>query len=67
MVNIDQGNYFGLNTVGSDIWEILNEFKSIDQIVELLMESYEIDRETCMSEVKSFIDRLTENDLVETS
>lgn len=64
MVNIEQGNYFGLNSVGSDIWELLAEPASIDELCVSLLEEYEIDRASCEEEVQTFINQLLKQKLI---
>lgn len=64
MVNITQGNYFGLNSVGSDIWELLNQPRSIDEICGLLIEEYSIDMETCKNHVTGFLEELIKQGLI---
>ena len=64
MVNIDLGNYFSLNPVGSDIWEILQEETSSDELISKLMEMYEIDEATCSKEVNSFLSELLAKKLI---
>ncbi len=64
MVNITQGNYFGLNSVGSDIWELLQEPCSVEELCEKLMNDYDIDKESCLRDINSFIKELMKNDIV---
>lgn len=64
MVNIDLGNYFSLNPVGSDIWEILQDETSSDELISKLMEMYEIDEATCSKEVNSFLSELLAKKLI---
>lgn len=64
MVNITQGNYFGLNSIGSDIWELLDTARSIDELCAILMEDYDIDLESCKSDVSTFIKDLLKKDLI---
>lgn len=65
MVNITQGNYFGLNSVGSDIWELLDEPRTIDEICSLLMNEYEIDLKSCKEQVSEFISSMEKEKLID--
>ncbi|WP_194191082.1 lasso peptide biosynthesis PqqD family chaperone [Clostridium chrysemydis] len=64
MMNLNLGMYFGLNEVGSRIWEIIKDKKTQDEIVELLVEEYNVELDICKSEVQYFLDRLEENELI---
>jgi len=65
MVNITQGNYFGLNSVGSDIWELLNEPRTVDELCEVLVEDYDIDLKSCKDQVSDFIKELEKQKLIQ--
>jgi len=55
MMHLEKMKYFGLNPVGKKIWEIINEPKSLDEIVEALLKIYSVDREQCLTEVEQFL------------
>lgn len=64
MINVETGKYFMLNGIGADIWEALEEEKTLSELVDALLAIYEIDREVCFAETSSFILELVENELL---
>ncbi len=64
MMSIDNGKYYGLNTVASRIWEIVKEEPVFSEIIEKLLNEYDIDKQQCESETKEFLNNLYENKLV---
>lgn len=42
------------------LWEALTEGASIEQLAEVLTETYEVDRDVALEDVKKFIDSLKE-------
>jgi len=56
MINLEKGKYFGLNPVGKRIWEIITTPKSLEEIVDTLTGEYNIGRDTCITEVRHFLD-----------
>jgi Coenzyme PQQ synthesis protein D (PqqD) len=54
----DQGVYFGLDPVGTRVWELLEEPRSIDDLCRILGDEYEIDAETCRTDVGALIAEL---------
>lgn len=64
MMNMNKGQYFMMNTVGSDIWNSIDEPKDVDFIINQLLVKYEVDYETCKSEVISFIEKLKDAELI---
>jgi len=57
--------YYGLDPIGSRIWELLTESpKTIEEIIDVLLQEYEVDQETCSKDVYSFIDEMTSRKLI---
>ena len=64
MMSIDNGKYYGLNTVASRIWEIIKDEPLFSEIIEKLTIEYDIEKQQCETETKEFIDKLIENKLI---
>lgn len=64
MLGIENGKYYGLNTVGSRIWELIKDPISIQDLCTLLMEEFDVDSETCLSQTIELVDSLLENNCV---
>ena len=67
MMNLDKGEYFMMNEVGSRIWEIINEPMNVKSIVDALRSEYEVDEETCKDTVIEFLGRLNNANLISIS
>ena len=67
MMNLDKGEYFMMNEVGSRIWEIISEPINVRRIIETLRSEYEVDEETCKDTVVEFLGRLNNADLISIS
>lgn len=67
MMNLDKGEYFMMNEVGSRIWEIINEPINVKTIIDTLRCEYEVDEETCKDTVVEFLGRLNNADLISIS
>lgn len=65
MVNVEQGNYYSLNRVGSSIWELLETPKSVEEICSELMNEYEINEYDCKKEVESFVEALLNKGVID--
>ena len=64
MMNLDKGQYFMMNEVGSRIWELIEGNTPIVNIIEALTNEYDVDEETCESTVMEFLGRLKDADLI---
>ena len=64
IMDLSKGQYFVMNEVGSRIWDILDETKTYDGIVGILLNEYNIKESICRNTVYSFINRLNKAELV---
>ena len=64
MMNLDKGEYFMMNEVGSRIWELIEGNTPIVNIIETLTNEYDVDEETCENTVMEFLGRLKNADLI---
>jgi phosphatidylserine/phosphatidylglycerophosphate/cardiolipin synthase-like enzyme len=67
VVVLDQqrGLYLGTNPSGARLWKALGEGASRDQLVELLVDAFEIDRDRAADDVDEFLQTLSNQDLIE--
>ena len=65
MMNIQSGKYYGIDTIGSRIWELINEKIQVQKVIDHLLEEYDVSEEQCKNDVLEFLDELNENKLVE--
>ena len=67
MMNLDKGQYFMMNEVGSRIWEIISEPVNVKGIIDTLRSEYEVDEEICKDTVVEFLGRLNNAELISIS
>ena len=67
MMNLDKGEYFMMNEVGSRIWDIIIEPINVKGIIEALLSEYAVDEETCTDTVIEFLGRLNNAELIRIS
>jgi len=64
MMDIDSGFYFGMNSVGSVIWDHLEQAKTFHELVIKLMLEFQVDQQVCELDTKDFLDELLEKNLI---
>lgn len=64
MMDMDRGNYFMLNPIGSRIWDLINEPISVGRLVSLLREEYDVSEDECLEGVKDFLHELHHSNLL---
>jgi Coenzyme PQQ synthesis protein D (PqqD) len=65
ILDLKSGTYYGLNEVGSVIWELIQEPKTVDDIYKTILQDYEIDAQTCENDIQALLNNLLEAQLVE--
>lgn len=63
-MSVEQGACYGLNGVGTRIWDMLAEPRSIDSLCDELTREYEVEREQCLAEVTDLLEELRSEGLL---
>ena len=65
LMSVEAGFYFRLGLVGSRIWELISiQPASVNELITMLMEEYEVEEATCREEVQQFIDDMSRRKLI---
>jgi GeoRSP system PqqD family protein len=64
LLHLDSGIYFGLDSVGNQIWHLLCDGADEETIVGRLLEEYDITEPVLRSDVASFLDQLEAKGLI---
>jgi hypothetical protein len=64
VLSLATSRYFTITGVGTRVFELLAEDISLDDLVESIVEDYEIDRDTARRDIKAFVDRLRDAQLL---
>ncbi len=56
--------YVGLDAVGRRVWQLLEEPRSFDRLIDELMSEFDTDKATCQRDVSRFLASLDELGLV---
>lgn len=65
LLDMNSENYFGLDEVGTDIWQAMEEKKVIQDIYETLLEEYDVEEEVLKKDIVNFIEQLEASGLIE--
>lgn len=64
MMDLDKGEYFMMNEVGSRIWDIIDKPIKVNKLIEILLEEYEVKYEECEEAVIGFLEKLNCTELI---
>lgn len=65
MLSVANGKYYNLGKIGGDIWELIQNPVGVSDLVDQLMQQYEVDRDLCEKQTLSFLSSLLEERLIE--
>ncbi|VWX62130.1 lasso peptide biosynthesis PqqD family chaperone [Sphingorhabdus sp. 109] len=65
MMSIEDSAYYGLNAVGSDLWEAMEKPVSVTALCDRVTENFDIDLATCRSDVMELLTDLRARNLVQ--
>lgn len=65
MVDFEQGKYFMIKGVGNDIWEMLADDVLVADIMNKLLQEYDVTVEQCEKEVLDFLGNLERLGIIE--
>ena len=67
MLDMKEGIYYGLNEMGTTIWEFIQKPITIQEVIDKILEEYDVDEETCYVDLVELVEQMFKNGLVEIS
>ncbi|GIM27393.1 hypothetical protein CPJCM30710_00590 [Clostridium polyendosporum] len=67
MMNLESGQYFVLNDVGSRIWELIEAPITVNEVINKLLDEYDVDYKSCEEAVIAFLTRMNYAELIKIS
>ncbi len=64
LLNLADGVYYGLDTVGAHIWRLLERPRTVGAVVDDVVAQYHVDRARCENDVLTFLGDLRTRGLV---
>ena len=65
ILNLRDSFYYGLDDVGAAVWKLVQQPRRVDEIVDLLLDQYEVDTERCTQDLLTLLSKLAALGLVE--
>jgi hypothetical protein len=66
LLDLDRGVYYGLDSVGARIWDLLQAGHAAGEVVETLLSEYEVTRAEAEQDVAALIEQLAGKGLLRT-
>jgi hypothetical protein len=65
VLNLDNEHYYGLDEVGTAMWEALTTAPTVRDAIQQLLATYDVDEETLARDVEGLLEDLSARGLVE--
>lgn len=65
MLDLNSENYFGLDAVGTRIWQLLQEHSDLQKIYDTMLEEYDVSEKQLGTDMEKLITKLNEAGLIE--
>lgn len=65
VLQLKSGTYYGLNKIGTRIWNYIQSPKSVGEVRETLLSEYEIEIEKCDQELQNLLEQLYSEGLIQ--
>jgi hypothetical protein len=64
LLDLDSEQYFGLDAVGTRVWQLIGAGATAEGVVETLLDEYEVERDRLAADVAELLDKLAEAGLI---
>ncbi len=65
ILNMERGEYFGLNEVGASIWDLLQRPRTVDEIKSEILAEYDVTPEQCERDLLHVLSELLDAGVIE--
>jgi len=65
ILSLKNSVYYSLDPVGTRIWELLRESRSVHSILEILLQEYDVEPERCERDLFAILEKLQQEGLIE--
>ncbi len=65
LLDMESENYFGLDEVGTAIWQAMQEHGNLKEVFDDLLKQYDVEEEVLKNDLSDFVGKLVESGLVE--
>ncbi len=64
LLDLQSESYFGLDAVGTRIWQLLQENNHLQQVFDTMLEEYDVDEKQLENDLNELLDKLIAEELI---
>jgi Coenzyme PQQ synthesis protein D (PqqD) len=65
ILNMKNTVYYGLNPVGTRVWDLVQQARSVGEIRDALLDEYDVEAEQCERDLLDLLQKMREQGLIE--
>jgi hypothetical protein len=65
ILDLKAGMYYGLDSVGARVWDLIQQPRSAGEILDILTSEYDVDPDRCERDLITLLQRLADEGLIE--
>ena len=65
ILNMNDDVYYGLDQVGGNIWNLIQEPKTFGEIIQTLLEEFDVDNQQCSKDMVALLEDMLSKGLIE--
>ncbi len=64
LLDLQSESYFGLDEVGTRIWQLLQEHNELQKVFDIMLEEYDVDAKQLEKDLNGLLDKLLNEELI---
>jgi len=64
LLDMESENYFGLDEVGTAIWQAMQDKETLKEVFDVLLEQYDVGADMLKNDLSAFVGQLSESGLL---
>ena len=64
LLDLASESYFGLDEVGTRVWQLLNDGQSFESLLSVMLDEYDVEHERLEMDIRALLDSLLEAGLI---
>ncbi|MGD9922356.1 MAG: PqqD family protein [Pseudorhodoplanes sp.] len=64
ILHLESGTYFGLDRVGTRVWQLLEDGKSLSEICDVMLEEFDVGRDALEHDTLALVEALADKHLL---
>jgi len=64
MLSVENSEYYGLDEIGSRIWDCIEVPITLDQLVVTLQKEYDVEYDICLDDTREFLNKMIQRSMI---